>query len=111
MTEQVGIKKYDNIPFKSKWKNIKFLNRWGLVVSGGLTTITLFITWIFFISIYRSNIDKLLIEISNNGFNFNFVGLTLSICVFMLVFVGILVLPFIFLKNMMQLEFWLLWLV
>ncbi|WP_375316957.1 hypothetical protein [Spiroplasma endosymbiont of Virgichneumon dumeticola] len=98
MTEQAEIK-YDNPPFNSKWKNIKFLNRWGLVVSGGLTTITLFITWIFFTSVYRSNVDELLAEISNNGFNCNFVVLTLSMYVFMLVFVGILVMPFIFLKK------------
>lgn len=99
MIEQAEMKKNDNFSFKSKLKNIEFVNQWGLVISGGLTVITLFITWIFFISTYRSRVDELLAEISNNGFNFNFVDLSLSMYVFMLVFVGIFVLFFIFFKK------------
>lgn len=99
MIEQAEMKKNDNFSFKSKLKNIEFVNQWGLVISGGLTVITLFITWIFFISTYRSKVDELFTEISNNGFSFNFVDLSLSMYVFMLVFVGIFVLFFIFFKK------------
>lgn len=99
MIEQAEIKKNDNLSFKSKSKNIEFVNQRELVISGGLTVITLFTTWIFFISTYRSKVDELLTEISNNGFNFNFVDLSLSMYVFMLVFVGIFILFFIFFKK------------
>lgn len=89
----------------ANYRNINSHNRWGIIVSSGLMAITLIISWVLWLMLYRTNIDEILIlltkVINNKGIKLTitFQILTIFTLIFSVITLVFITIPFIFLNK------------
>lgn len=87
------------------YRNINSHNRWGIIISSGLMAITLIVSWILWLMIFRTNIDDVLtvlnMVIGKQGIKIKltFQLLTIIILIFAVVTLIVITIPFLFLNK------------
>ncbi|MBP1526889.1 hypothetical protein [Spiroplasma endosymbiont of Dactylopius coccus] len=87
------------------YRNINSHNRWGIIVSSGLMAITLIISWVLWLILYRTNVNEILViltEVINSKgitFTLTFQILTIFTLIFSVITLVFITIPFIFLNK------------
>ncbi len=87
------------------YRNINSHNRWGIIVSSGLMAITLIISWVLWLILYRTNVNEILTiltEVINSKgitFTLTFQILTIFTLIFSVITLVFITIPFIFLNK------------
>ncbi|WP_375317266.1 hypothetical protein [Spiroplasma endosymbiont of Virgichneumon dumeticola] len=93
---------------KNKFIDINIRNRFGLIISSFLISVSLLVSWIIWIDLYRNDINNILSVINKNlNFKFEFQELTIGVLIFATINIFSISIPFLFLKKrMLKLFFW-----
>ncbi|MBP1525147.1 MAG: hypothetical protein H9Q67_01380 [Spiroplasma ixodetis] len=90
---------------EENYRNINSHNRWGIIVSSGLMVITLIISWVLWLILYRTNVNEILViltEVINSKgitFTLTFQILTIFTLIFSVITLVFITIPFIFLNK------------
>lgn len=87
------------------YRNINSHNRWGIIVSSELMAITLIISWVLWLILYRTNVNEILTiltEVINSKgitFTLTFQILTIFTLIFSVITLVFITIPFLFLNK------------